>query len=185
MVYKNILLSFVMMIVIVLAAWTTLRPKKISIYQTSSLPDAFMEDVISIVMDKEGNPKMQIITPKMTHFVENDTTHLVAPKLTLYRKSPVPWNVTSKFAKTTQGTENVDFWGDVLIHHPGDGSNPATTIKTTTLTIYPNKNIAETDDLITLMQPNLVVKATGMHADMNTGDIKLKSRARGEYAPHS
>jgi lipopolysaccharide export system protein LptC len=188
MTYKNIFISFLMMVTMGLAAWTallSLRPQKISTHQNTSLPDAFMEDVISIVMDKEGNPKMQIITPKMIHFVENDTTHLTTPKLTLYRKSPIPWQVTSKFAKATQGTEKVNFWDDVLIRHPGDNNNPATVIKTPTLTIHPNKNIAETNDFITLIQPNLEVNATGMRADMNTGDIKLMSRARGAYVPNS
>ncbi|MCW5582746.1 MAG: LPS export ABC transporter periplasmic protein LptC, partial [Gammaproteobacteria bacterium] len=63
--------------------------------------------------------------------------------------------------------------------------SPATLIKTPTLSVQPNKQIAETNDLITLIQPNLVVKSTGMYADMNTGNIKLLSQARGEYVPNS
>lgn len=171
-----------------LAAWTTLLslyPKIVKTRPTSLLPDAFMEEVISISMDKEGNPTMQLITPKMVHFAENDTTHILSPQLTLYRKSPVPWHITSKYAKTIQGTERVEFWDNVLIRHPGDANNPETLIKTLSLTIHPNKNIAETKALITLTQPNLTVNAIGMNADMNTGDIKLISQARGEYVPDS
>jgi hypothetical protein len=36
-----------------------------------------------------------------------------------------------------------------------------------------------------LIQPGLVVNALGMYADLNTGDIKLLSQARGEYLPHA
>ncbi len=101
----------------------------------------------------------------------------------MYRKSPNPWYVTAKFAKATQGIENVYFWKNVVIHHAADFNSPATLIKTTTLMVHPNKQTAETNDIITMIQPSLVVKATGMHADMNNGDIKLLSQARGEYEP--
>lgn len=189
MTYKNSIISLIMILAVGVAAWTTLLsyyPKNISNHaNNSSLPDAFMEDVTSIIMDKEGKPKLKLVTPKMIHFIENDTTQLISPKLTIYRQSPEPWYVTSKYAKATQGTENVDFWDNVLIHHSGDANNPETSIKTPTLTVHPNKNTAETTDLITLIQPNLVVKAIGMHADMDSGDIKLISQARGEYVPNS
>jgi lipopolysaccharide export system protein LptC len=128
---------------------------------------------------------MKVITPKLVHYAESDTTHFTTPQLVLYRQSPQPWYVTSKFAKATQGTDNVNFWENVTIHHAADTNNPATLIKTTTLTVHPNDKTAETKDFITLTQPNVIVKATGMFADMNTGDIKLLSQARGEYVPSS
>lgn len=185
MTYKYSALSLLMMIVVGLATWTTLlsyppqNPTKV----TSPLPDAFMEDVTALIMDKQGKPSMKIITPKMIHFADNDTTQLASPQLTLYRKSPKPWYVTANYAQATQGIENVHFWDNVEIHHAADGMNPATLIKTSTLMVHPNKKTAETDEVVTLIQPNLVVKATGMKADMNSGDIKLLSQARGEYVP--
>lgn len=187
MTYKNTIISFIMMIIVGLAAWNTMRsysPKN-SFASTSSplLPDAFMEDISALILDKQGKPKIKIVTPKMVHYTKNDTTHLTMPQLTLYRKSPKPWFITSHYAKATQGIDHVDFWENVNIHHAADEEHPATLIKTSTLTVYPNKQIAETGDFITLTQPNIVVKAKGMHADMNTGNIKLISHARGEYVP--
>lgn len=186
MTYKNTILSLVMIAAFGFAVWATLltyRPENVTISQNNSLPDAFMEDVTALIMDKEGNPKMKIVTSKMVHYTEMDTTNLTSPQLTLYRKSPTPWFVTSQKAKAINGIEQVDFYDDVTIHHPPDESNPSTLIKTTSLTVHPNEETADTDEFITLIQPNLTVKATGMHADMKTGDIKLLSEARGEYAP--
>lgn len=188
MTYKNILFSLTMITAIGLAVWTTLlslRPQNILTADTSTLPDAIMENVTSVIIDKLGKPSMKIVTPRMIHYASNDTTHLVSPKLTLYRKSPKPWIITSNFADATQGVENVRFKENVVIHHPADSSNPATLIKTSFLLVHPNRQVAETSELITLIQPSLVVKATGMYADMNSGDIKLLSQARGEYVPNS
>ncbi|MBV9576025.1 MAG: LPS export ABC transporter periplasmic protein LptC, partial [Gammaproteobacteria bacterium] len=75
-------------------------------------------------------------------------------------------------------------WNNVTIHHAADVNNPATLIKTSTLTVYPNKKLAQTNAFITMIQPSLLVKAIGMQADMNTGDIKLLTQARGEYVPN-
>lgn len=186
MTYKNVSLNLSILASIGLAIWTTFlsyRPEEIAPVTNSSLPDAYMENINATIMDKEGNLKMKIIAPKMVHFLEGDATQLTSPQLTLYRNSPVPWFITSKFAKATQGADNVDFWDDVIIHHPADQKNPATVIKTTTLTVHTNKQTAETRDLITMMQPNFTVKAVGMFANMDSGNINLLSQARGEYVP--
>lgn len=187
MTYKAIF-SFALIAIlglVALATFTFYRPAISIATKTASLPDAIMEDVTALIMDKQGKPTMKVITPKLIHFTADDTTHFTTPQLIFYRKSPKPWYVTSKYARATQGIENVHFSNDVIVHHAADDRNPATLIKTTQLTVHPNQQTAETDEFITLIQPNITVKATGMFADMNTGDIKLLSQARGEYEPNS
>ena len=188
MQYKYSLFSILIMMVVGVTTSITFfswRPQNVSTTRSSLRADAIMEDVSAVIMDKFGKPKMKIVSPRMLHFAENDTTQLLDPELTLYRKSPTPWFIKSRYAKATQGIENVNFWENVTIHHAADENNPSTLIKTPTLTVLPNKQTASTTDFITMEQPNLIVKATGMHADMNTGDIRLLSDARGEYVPNS
>lgn len=185
--YKNVLISLIMMAAITAAVWMTLSFNRISNplpEKTNSLPDALMEEVSAIIMDKQGKPKMKIVSPKVSHYAEHDITDFISPHITLYRQHyPTPWYVTSQHAKAIQGIDHINFWQEVVIHHAADLSQPATLIQTNTLTVYPQQQTAETIDSITLTQPNLVVKAKGMHADLNTGSIKLLSDARGEYVP--
>ena len=183
--YKHSILSVVIIIVAGIAAWSTLsyHPQNLSSMQKISVPDAFMENVVAIVMDKQGKVSMKIATPKMIHYAENDTTYLTRPELTIHRRSPQPWYITSEYAKATNGADKVDFWENVTIHHAADTNNPTTMIKTSKLTVLTQDQIADTSELITLTQPNIMVNATGMHADLNSGDIKLLSQARLEYAP--
>lgn len=187
--YKNAFISLGFCSIVGLAIWTTLlsmHPHTTTATITSaSAPDAIMEGVTALFMDKQGKPTMRVETPRLVHFNENDATDFIDPKLTLYRKSPEPWYVTAKNARAIDGIDHVNFQDDVIIHHAADLHNPATVIKTSTLTVFPEKQIAETSDPITLVQPSTIVNATGMHADMTTGDIKLLSDARGEYVPNS
>jgi lipopolysaccharide export system protein LptC len=129
---------------------------------------------------------MIVVTPRLVHYPQDDMTYLTAPELTLYRpSSPLPWLIKSQHAKSMHGVDEVNFWDDVSIHHAADANNPTTLIKTNTLLVHPNKQTAETAELITMVQPNTIIKAIGMHADMNTGNIQLLSNARGEYVPSS
>jgi lipopolysaccharide export system protein LptC len=187
MTYKYLLISL-LVIAVGFAAWLTLSYQPQLIVDEplqNQKPDAFMENVNAVIYDKMGKVKMKVATPKMVHYPTHDTTQFFQPRLMLYRKSPEPWYVTANNALAVDGMDIIHFWEDVAIHHPASASNPATLIKTIKLIVHPNQQTAETNELITLMQPNLVVNGVGMFADMNTGSIKLLSQTRGEYAPNS
>lgn len=187
MTYKNTLI-LIFIIALGLATGMTFilnNTNPINTANKTLLPDAFMENVTATIMDKYGKPKMKIVTPKMTHYAENDSTQLITPELTLYRKSPTPWYITADHATATQGADAIQFQKDVVIHHAADIDHPATLIKTPSLLVHPNDQTAETNELITMTQPNTLIKAIGMRANMNTGDIKLLSQAKGEYVPNS
>lgn len=187
MTYKHTLISSVTIIIVLVAAWLTLAylHKSSKTITTTSQPDAVMEDVVATTMNKQGKVKLKIVTSKLVHYAEDNTTNLTSPIVIIYRQSPQPWRITSKFAKAFGGIDQVDFWGNVIIQHAVTSHDPETIIRTATLTVYPNKQTAETHDSITLTQPNTFIKAIGMFANMNNGDIKLLSQARGEYVPHS
>ncbi len=169
----------------VLAIMTTLlyRTQTVNFIAPNDLPDSYMEQVNAVIIDKEGNPSIKIETPRMLHFTKNDTSELIEPQLTIYRQSPEPWLVGAKYARALNGIEHVIFWENVIMQHAADNKNPQTMIKTPKLVLYPLDQKATTDEFITLMQPNIVIKATGMTADLNAGSVKLLKEARGEYVP--
>ncbi len=188
MTYKNSITSTILIAAMALATWVTMLafwPQSITVAPANNQPDAYMEDVTAVFMDKFGKPRMKIVTPKLIHYAANDTTNLTQPQITLYRKSPAPWFITSRYATATHGIDNVDFKDDVTIHHPADENMPATLIKAPTLIVHPTVETAETNEQIELIQPNITIKATGMRADMDSGVIKLLSQAKGEYVPDS
>lgn len=188
MTLRNTMLSLLLILAISLSAWTILVSKnaepKHNLTDTS-LPDAFMEDITATVMNKEGTPTLKVTTPKMVHYASNDSTDIDKPVVTIYRHSPNPWLISSDHAKATEGTSQILFWQNVVLNHTADTDNPQTTMHTDTLTVFPNKKIAQTDQPITINQPDVTVHATGMMANMNDGTVKLLSKAQGEYVPVS
>ncbi|HVY53294.1 MAG TPA: LPS export ABC transporter periplasmic protein LptC, partial [Gammaproteobacteria bacterium] len=139
-------------------------------------------DVVATVIDKQGNPSLQIVASKMVHYIENDSTEISNPWLTLYRKSPKPWQLTAEHAKTFQGVNQIYLWENVVINHPGDEQNQKTTLLTPTLKVFPERQVAMTDDPVIITQPNTTIHAIGMSADLVSGAVKLLSQAQGEFS---
>ena len=169
---------------VLLSGWSAfiIYHKESALPDTLGRPDAYMEDVVATVIDKQGHPTLKMVASKMTHYLHNDATEITKPLLTLYRKSPKPWQLTALHAKSQQGLSQIVLWEDVVIHHPGDGQNEKTTLLTPTLTVFPDKQLATTTDPVVIIQPNTEIHAIGMNADLASGSVKLLSQARGEYS---
>lgn len=186
--FKNMLILMLFILAVVLSSWSILKtnkPKEPVITENLNQPDAFMENVVAVMMNKKGIPSLKIKAPKMTHYNKHDVTDIEKPDITVYRQSPEPWHIHSDYAKAIRGINEIQFWDNVVINHQKDSSNPRTTITTTALTIFPNDQIAKTNQAVTFQQPATTVHGIGMIADMNIGTIKLLSNTRGEYAPNS
>jgi len=184
--FRNSMISLLTLAAGCLTVWSLLLSKngeQINIKENPDLPDAYMENVIATFMNKDGAPCLKITTPKMIHYTLNDVTTIDKPNIDIYRQTPNPWNVSSDFAKTFGGTEQILFWSNVVIKHELDKNNPTTTMKTSALMVYPDKRTAHTDQPVTIIQPDITVHAVGMQADMNDGTIKLLSQTQGEYVP--
>ncbi|MDR3490752.1 MAG: LPS export ABC transporter periplasmic protein LptC [Gammaproteobacteria bacterium] len=184
---KNISISILLILAISLSAWSIL----LSNTQTSNETidpkqlDGYMQDVTAILLNKEGMAALKLVTPKMIHYPQDDTTDIQTPRVTFFRKSPQPWFIDADFAKSTHGINEILFWSHVDIHHPSDIENPKTTLQTESLTIYPEQQIAKTDLPVTFIQPDTIVHGVGMLADLNLGTIQLLSKTQGEYGPTS
>lgn len=184
---RNTLILFLFTTALLLSGWSIFianhaRDKQ-QVVHNANEPDAYMENVTATILNKNGMPSLKVSTPKLIHYALNDTTDVLKPNVTIYRNSPKPWYINSEYAKATGGTAQILFWDHVLIHHPADTANPITTMETATLTVYPDKEIAATDQPVTIQQPDTIVHAIGMLANMNDGTVKLLSKAQGEYVP--
>ncbi len=186
--FKNSTMGVLLVIAITLSAWSiVLSNQSVSSNadDDNDQPDAYMENVAALILNKEGNPALKIEAPKMVHYVENDTTYITQPHVTVYRQSPQPWYINANTARALNGIEQIIFSDNVIINHPPDSENPNTIMKTASLTVFPDKQQAETNHSVVITQPDTIVHAVGMLADLNEGTIKLLSEAKGDYVPSS
>ncbi|HSW71427.1 MAG TPA: LPS export ABC transporter periplasmic protein LptC [Gammaproteobacteria bacterium] len=187
---RNLSFFFLLLTALFLSAWSIFiiyYKKSSSTAADLGKPDAFMEEIVATIIDKQGKPSLKIVSPKMIHYLENDSTEISKPLLTLYRnarqpKATKPWQLSADHARALEGIHQILLWENVVIHHPEDEQDEKTTLLTPTLRVYPDKQFAETADPVTIMQPNTKIHAIGMNADLASGAVKLLSQTRGEYS---
>jgi lipopolysaccharide export system protein LptC len=147
----------------------------------STTPDAFMTDADYISFNPQGQWSSRLHAARITHYPERDTSILEVPKM-ISRSSPLTWIITANKGIARNGLKIIDLVDQVQIDRIHAQKGKTLTLNTTTLTAYPEQKLARTDRPVTIVQPDSTVHATGLTADLNTGDIHLLSQVRGIYS---
>ncbi|MBA2654764.1 MAG: LPS export ABC transporter periplasmic protein LptC [Gammaproteobacteria bacterium] len=145
-------------------------------------PDSYMVDASYLRTNDNGQRDVIVFSPKVTHYKDQDTSHFQNPKIQIY-KNGEEWHITSRNAKGIQGANTLYLYDNVKVKQLPSKKNGSTLLSTNTLTIFPKQNIVSTKDYVTIEQPGLKISAIGLRGDLNTGDIQLLSKTRGQYDP--
>lgn len=148
-------------------------------------PQSFMEGIQLRAMSEQGFPRFELQAAHMAHYAEDKRTEVEQPFLTVFRPSGQIWTVSAEGGTALNGDERVQLHGQVVVRKPVDPGLPegdaALEIRTRELTIHPHTEIAETDQLATLVRPEGSVQAVGMKAYFPQERVQLLSQVRGVY----
>jgi lipopolysaccharide export system protein LptC len=151
----------------------------------ASIPDYFVNGMRVTTMAPDGRPARTLRAVHLQHFVDQATTELSAPHLTIYQDEQPPWEITADRGRLTAGGELVLLQGDVEIVRQGDTTTRPVRLRTRNLRIEPSKDYAETDEPVYIVSREDRVEAVGMQAWLRApARIRLLNKARGHYVPH-
>lgn len=178
-------LFITLVLVVGLSAWlqnTAEVPREktpsLSIKHTT---DFYMEAYDAIIMNEQGLPSHRIISPKLVHYTDDDTTEIEAPYITMYHEKGLPWKITAKRGWIAAKNEHILLSGDVLINRSKGPENEAMTLETERLRIRPDDDYAETDTKITMHTEKQLTIANGMRAYLARGQIQLLDKVKTHY----
>ncbi len=178
------LISLLLITAVCLSIWSILLSHQINNnHPHHGEADIFMTDIIATILGQDGAPTLRVVSPDLMHYNDDNATRLALPHVTIYRRSPTPWQVTSQTALATDGLQQIVFSDNVQIMHPADSQTAATTVTTHSLTVFPDTEQAHTNDPVTITQPDTKVYGVGMQADLRNGNIHLLSDTRSVYVP--
>lgn len=181
---KNAVLSLVLLIALASSWWLmqsffTQRSLVPAQYAAEN-PDGFMTQVHYTHYDKNGDIQSKLYSPKIIHYNENDKAHLEKPSLTMHTVDKQTWIITADQGTSLNGSKQINLQDNVKVQRIKDASH-INTLTTTALTAFPDRQFAQTDQAVTIVQPGSIVKAVGMTANLKTGDITLLSQTQGIY----
>lgn len=143
-------------------------------------PDYIADKLTAYRMDVEGNIKYTLRAAKMTHYPDDDTTHLELPDLvTASNRAPV--TVTAKQGLISSNGENVYFRDNVVVTRAAYAAKSEMKLTTSYLHVIAEENIVKTDRPVTITDATTVVNAVGLEFNHETSILKLHSQVRGTY----
>jgi lipopolysaccharide export system protein LptC len=147
------------------------------------VPDVYATQVTAFYLNPEGRLQTKFESPKMFHYLFNNKTEFENPHFLIYSKEDdSPWHIFALHGLATSGIESVQLWDQVRIHQDKSKLHHELNLSTTTMTLHPKAETAETQNAVDLIQPGYHVSATGVHLSLKEEKIDLISNAKGEFA---
>jgi len=135
-------------------------------------------------MDEDGATQYRLTSAQLIHYEGDATAQFEQPDVTIYGKGLPVWHIVSDQGELTAAGDEVHLLGNVTITKINqDGTQPAVTIFTKNLWLYPEQELAQTDEGVEIKQPSGTLWGTGMRANLAAQQFELLSDVRGWYVP--
>jgi lipopolysaccharide export system protein LptC len=144
-------------------------------------PDGIMDDFFATTMDQQGVPRMLLSARQMRHYPDHDSTELELPKLTMLTAEHPPVHVSGMRGAVSSRGDEVIFRDSVTVLREAAGPRSAMTLRTEYLRVLPNRDWADTDQAVSMVDANNTVHAIGMEMDNKARTLKLLSQVRSEH----
>lgn len=144
-------------------------------------PDYYVENFTAIRLGPDGQPQSRLVAEKMTHYPDDDTTHLIAPHFYRLGKDKPLSSIQSRTGTASRDGEDLYFIDDVKAVRDAYGDRSAMTVTTSWLHLVPDKDTADTDRPVEIQDAQTHIHGVGLHVDNKTQTIQLQSRVRARY----
>lgn len=146
-------------------------------------PDYIIDNFTATTLNEQGKIRFVMSAKKMWHYPDDDTTHLEAPRLESLTAERPPMRMAAQNGEISSKGDEVFLRNDVIIVRPAFANKSELTFSTNYLHVVPNKDIADTNQAVTMIDARSTLNAVGMELDNNTHTVKFLSRVRSVYEP--
>lgn len=142
--------------------------------------DFYVINAQAMQYQPDGKLQYEMTAAKLEHLKTSDVTLLTDPDLLLFRGTTLPWHVRSERGEVSPRGEEVELIDAVRIERT-DAKGRPTILTTSRLTVFPEKDYAQTQQAVAIEAANGVTTAQGMKAYLNDGRMHLLSNVRGQH----
>ena len=142
--------------------------------------DFYASNTYTVQYQADGKLHYELTADKVEHVKASDITLMTAPNMNLFRGSELPWKIRSERGEVSPGGVEVELIDKVRVERT-DAKGRPTILTTSRLTVFPDKEYAQTQQAVRIDAANGVTTAQGMKAYMNDGRMLLLSNVRGQH----
>lgn len=143
-------------------------------------PDYFVERFTITRMDDQGVGQYKLVSSRMLHYADDNSTHLTAPVLTSIKPNQPRVTIHADTGIITDEAEQVRFIDNVVLNRAASRNTQALVVRTQELLVLPEKDIARSDRRVHITQGKSTLLADTMLLDRNWRTLQLnQGRANG------
>jgi lipopolysaccharide export system protein LptC len=147
-------------------------------------PDAIMENFSATNLNEQGVPDFVMAATKLMHYPDDDSTTVDEPRITMLSPGQPALHATAEHGTISSKGDEVFLRDNVKVLREASAQQDQMTLQTQYLHIIPDRDLANTDRAVTIVDAHSIVHATGMEMDNKTRTLKLLSQVRSEYVPN-
>ena len=142
--------------------------------------DYYAINAHSVQFLPDGKLQYEMTSDKVEHVKASEVTLLTNPDMNIYRGTEFPWHVTSKRGEVNPDGTEVELIDSVRVART-DAQNRDTIITSSRMTVFPQKQYAQTEQDVRIDGAGGVSTGKGMKAYLKESRIHLLSNVRGQY----
>ena len=128
----------------------------------------------------DGKLQYEMTADKVEHVKASEVTLVTTPDLHMYRGTQYPWHVQSVRAEVNPDGSEVELIDQVRIART-DEKQRDTVITSSRMTVFPQKQYAQTEQAVRIDGAGGTTTGKGMKAYLKDGRMNLLSNVRGQY----
>lgn len=140
-------------------------------------PDVIVDNFTVRRLDETGMVQHTLSAKQLRHYPDDDSTELDAPDL-IYRGKLSPTHVSAERGLLTRDGKEAILRDNVKVRREASAGNPEMTLATSVLNVYPDDEIARTDQPVHITHGRSVATGVGMVADRVKQTYILESRVK-------
>jgi len=142
--------------------------------------DYYAINAHSVQFLPDGRMQYEMTADKVEHLKASEVTLLTKPDLQMYRGTAFPWHVQSERGEVNPDGTEVELIDSVRVART-DEQNRTTIITSSRMTVFPQKQYAQTEQDVRIDGAGGVTTGKGMKAYLKDGRMDLLSNVRGQY----
>lgn len=146
-------------------------------------PDFIAEQTRIVSFDADGELRYELHAAQLSHFPLTDMTHLLEPRLLMRNDEDRETHVRAHRAEVSPGGEQIELYDDVRVDRPAVDTEPALSLVSAALTIWPDAHRARSDLPVILRRDASQATALAMRADNLFGEFELIGDVRVTMPP--
>jgi lipopolysaccharide export system protein LptC len=144
-------------------------------------PDFIAENLDITQMNAAGKPDYILSAARMTHYPDDDTTDILAPRLVERRDKARPISIRSDRGQLLGRGEEAKLYGNVVVVRAASKGQSEMRVQTQYLDVFPDRDFARTDKPVLITQDKSRLSGVGMEFNNKTQQFALLSHVRGTF----